>query len=115
MEELEPTNDFSSIKPEWQKAQVRTGASQRHFQPDPKRSKFCLHKSQNFIRFPEGLECLQKAWGDCVLLMGDVRFPKAGGTLGWGAQTDSLACQTALFPARIYDLLFIESQNSGII
>lgn len=85
------------------------------FSTRPKKMETLSPQEQNFIRFPEGLECLQKAWGDCVLLMGDVRFPKADGSLGWGVQTDSLACQTALFPAQIYDLLFIESQNSGII
>lgn len=74
MEELEPTYDFSSIKPEWQKAQVRMGASEQLLSSRPKRMETL---SQISLSPQEAWSASRRLGANWVLLMDDMRFPKA--------------------------------------
>lgn len=74
MEELEPTYDFSSIKPEWQKAQVRMDASEQLLSTRPKRMETL---SQISLSPQEAWSASRRLGANWVLLMDDMRFPKA--------------------------------------
>lgn len=106
MEELEPTYDFSSIKPEWQKAQVRMDASEQLLSTRPKRMETL---SQISLSPQEAWSASRRLGDNWVLLMDDMRFPKACHTA-----SSPTAIEITLEMVRIWSLLIFRDLEATL-